>query len=614
MGLLLLLVVGVALAAGAAAATAALRHEHLVDDVVTFGLVLSAAVVLTAGVPGALGALDRPVVAGVALATGAAATLVWWTPLRRRIRADAEVASAVVRAVRADLWVALLSIGALVSLAWQAFVGAVLPVYAYDGLTYHLTTVATWVQSGDLEPTRLSLCCSRFPLNGELLSAWPTVMTGDDRAVGLVQVGFVLLGAAAVAGIARTARLPAHAAVAAGALFVLTPVVLAQAPTPYLDVVIAALALAGLHAALRFVRTGRIAHAVGAGLAAGLVSGTKGTGLLWAVAIGLITVAGVVVAVRRDGPPARRRGAAALLTAGVLVVLLGSFWYVRNWVDTDNPFYPWKIEVAGQVLFDGPISLDTATDPSTPIDAPWPEVVARSWGSDLAFWNNGIVSYDERLGGLGPLWAYLGAPLGVVVAVVLLRRRELAGVAFVAVGVVFLLQPYRWWARFTLPLAALGAVAVVAVACWLGSRRAGRALRGAALVLAAIGAGTVVRGVDPAAHGTQLSITDVLDLAASPASERTLGRVFLDEYEFVDRMPDDAEVVADLRASAFRFVYPLFGDDLGNRVRPWETGSRLRGAWVVTEEGRPADDRVRAAGEHELVSERRGLRAWRPLA
>ena len=48
--------------------------------------------------------------------------------------------------------------------------------------------------------------------------------------------------------------------------------------------------------------------------------------------------------------------------------------------------------------------------------------------------------------------------------VILVRRRDVALLPVGAVMLVFVLQPYAWWARFTLPLAALGAVAIALAA------------------------------------------------------------------------------------------------------------------------------------------------------
>ena len=195
-------------------------------------------------------------------------------------------------------------------------------------------------------------------------------------------------------------------------------------------------------------------------------------------------------------------------------------------------------------------------------------------------------------------------------AIWLWRRRSLAGLFLVATGAVFLVQPYRWWSRFTIPLAAAGALAIVAAAGWVPPRWS-RALRGAAVVLAAAGVLLASREIDPAGRGHVLSARDVVGLVGEPASERTVGRLFHDEYAFVDEMPEDADVDVDLPAQAVRFVYPLFGSELERDVRP-VAGSPRDGAWVVTGARRPIDRALADDPRFTLAFERRGLRAWRP--
>jgi len=77
---------------------------------------------------------------------------------------------------------------------------------------------------------------------------WPALFLGSDALVDCVQIGFAVLGALATAGRARSAGLGTGASAAADALFAVTPAVLTQAPTNFADVVVAACALAALHA------------------------------------------------------------------------------------------------------------------------------------------------------------------------------------------------------------------------------------------------------------------------------------------------------------------------------------------------------------------------------
>jgi len=589
------------LAVAAGATTALLEPASMLEAAITFGVVACAGVVVLLLGAGATGELTRaPVfvlttlwaVVAVAIAARRKSRL----PRPPRLRAAQ---------VRRHPWTAALVGLAAVALAWQLLVALILPPFAYDAITYHLTIVATWLQQGDLDPTPLSLCCAYYPANAELLFAWPMLFEGSDALVDTVQVGFAAIGALAVAGLARSAGLPRAAATAAGALFTVTPVVLTQAPTNFADVLTTALVLAALHELVRFAATRDPHRMVVAGLATGVVLGTKGTGILWAAAL---LVAAMLLLLRRPRLASLGIGVAFV----VLCLTLGSFWYVRNVVDTGNPVYPFAVTVAGTHVFDGPFTVDEVlTRPST-VERARPVEIMRSWARDLTFWRQGSYDYQQRAGGLGPLWPWLALPLLIPVALALVRRRSPVLLAFALAAVVFLAQPYRWWSRFTLVLAALGAIAIACSAVWAPRPWLRRSLRVAALALALAGVVLSSFEVDPAGLGRPLRATRLPGLIGSPAQERSLGRLFFPEYRFLERIGDHDTVVVDLHAAPVRFVYPLFGSEHTRTVLPADSEPLPTGAWVVTAAGRPLD--VRLAGDRRFrrAFAARGIRVWEP--
>ncbi len=318
-------------------------------------------------------------------------------------------------------WAAGLVLLAGLALGWQLVVALVLPPYAYDALTYHLTTVATWVQHGDVAPSPLSLCCAYYPATPELLIAFPVPLQGSDVLVNTVQVPFVLLGAVATAGLARTAGSRRSAAAAAGALFAVTPTVLTQAPTDYVDVLQTALVLAALHSVTRFAVSGSAAgcswrawppawcsdegHRPGLGRGAGRGGGRRPR------------------ARRPAGSPAARGGRGALVRgrdrrrARRLVV-------PPQRGDDRQPAVPVRRAAAGAAR----CSPDRSTSgrPSPPPRARTHPARRRrpELGRRPDFrGGSGAYDYQQRLGGLGPLWPWLGLPLLLLGAAVLVRRR-----------------------------------------------------------------------------------------------------------------------------------------------------------------------------------------------
>lgn len=149
-------------------------------------------------------------------------------------------------AARAHPLAAALAALAAAALGWRVVLAIVLPPYAFDALSYHLPTVAHWISRGRIEESPLNDCCAGYPAGGEAVFTWPAILLDGDSAVDAVQIGFAVLAALAVAGLARVACLRRSSAVTAAALFALTPIVLAQANTNYVDVISAATFLVAL--------------------------------------------------------------------------------------------------------------------------------------------------------------------------------------------------------------------------------------------------------------------------------------------------------------------------------------------------------------------------------
>jgi hypothetical protein len=607
LGLPLLVLACAVVAIAAGVTIALLRPESLLDAAISLGVVATAGIVAAMHLSGSLSILTPAALLGAVALWGlvAAALFAWRRPSLSWLEVPRP-------ALRRHPWASALVALAVLGLAWQLLVALVLPPFAFDALGYHLTLATTWVQTQSLDPTAPSLCCAYYPGNPELLFVWPIAFTGSDSLVDTVQFGFVALGALATAGIVRTAGLSRASAAAAAGIFAATPIVLVQAPTNYVDVIVAALVLAGLYGLTRFAVTGAWQRLVVAGLAAGLLLGTKGTGIVWAVALGLGAVVLVIIRIRRSRLPARA-GLAALAGFLVACLALGGYWYARNWIETGNPGYPFEIEVAGVEVFDGPKRIDDVlTRPELAPDAPWPIPIVRSWAADLLFWRQGSYEYEQRPGGLGPLWPWLALPLLVPVTVALVRRRSPVLLVVGLVALVFLVQPYAWWARFTIPLIAIGALAIVAAAAWAPRMWMRRAVQTVALLLAAGGVALSSYEVDPASLAEPLPAGDLVGLIGEPAEERTIEQLFFPEYRFLEDIPEDATVVVDLGAPQMRWVYPLFGPEHTRDVEPASPAGTPADAWVVTTLGRELDRTLAADGRFTLDFEERELRVWRP--
>lgn len=475
----------------------------------------------------------------------------------------------------------LVGVVAVVALyAWQVTLAIALPIVDYDGLALHATAVAHWVTSGGFEPSGLSVTVDSAPLGPAAISAWAATFTGSLRAMFVTQLAFAVLGAAAVADLARRFGARTADAVLAAALFAAVPVVALQATSAYADLGASSSLLAAWTFALAAHR--RAAEAVEiadwrrrqlhrerwrdlvlAGTALGLAVGARPANLAAVALTAVVVVAGCVVVARRDreGRPVAHlgRSAAALAVLLVPVLLVGGYWYGRNWVEHGNPVHPFTVgPFEGQGTVEELILAPNRPEALDEVGGRFAQVAA-SWAADLS---PGTYAIDQRLGGLGPAFLLAMVPGLVLFAS---RARWSAGVAVVAGAVaVVAVLPAPWWSRATLFLPGVAAAALAAV---LPAER-GAARHG---VLAGV-VGLALWGVWSTAATstyTDAGTHQRLRLGEAFALVREDDRVHqvlpYDGYEVLDGYPDGTVVgVIDGQIPAQRA--PLYGRDLQRQL------------------------------------------------
>lgn len=170
-----------------------------------------------------------------------------------------------------------------------------LPVIAYDALAYRLPVIANWLDAGRIswvtsdDPVR-----NGYPLGQEAVSAVVAAATGSLRLAGATSFFFVAAGALAICLLGEECGVRRSLARATGALFLLVPMVILNAPSGYVDAAfagatVALFCLGGLLGEVAPVDSWLI---VGAGMAAAHVLALKGNG------IAIVSLVGVGVAAR----------------------------------------------------------------------------------------------------------------------------------------------------------------------------------------------------------------------------------------------------------------------------------------------------------------------------
>lgn len=439
---------------------------------------------------------------------------------------------------------ALLPLGAgAVALGLAVLSAFLLPVWQWDALGYHLPWVNFVLQAHGLSgvPPGL-LYLSRYPHGAELLFAGLRLLLPDDGLVDLGQIFFGLLGALAIAGLARRAGAQTADACVAGALWLTVPAVFLQLPTDYVDVAVAAYFLLAAFWAAGPVCTRRLLLA---GLALGLLIGAKPSAPLCAALL-----CGLVL---------WRAAAAGLGLRAVLALCIGlapgAESYALNLLQHGNPVWPVGVHLGPLVLPGQHFVTELLTSaPAAPrLAGPLPLRVLRSWAALVP----PVPAFDMRVGGFGPLFLLAALPAALWV---LARKARGLLVPFCAA----LAAPDPAVARYTLAFPGV-CLALFAVLPGGLSPRARAALNAGAAALALAGLATALPGLTGEAPL-------VRTWKESPSARaRALGPEG-PQARWIDLRDSLAEGESAAFDRSFELSYLLWRPDLKNRVVHLESG------------------------------------------
>jgi hypothetical protein len=381
--------------------------------------------------------------------------------------------------------------------------GLVAPPLGWDALSYHLVKGGQWVQAGGftaLAGPDANHDYNFFPPYGDILWAWAMLPVRGDALIAIAGLAVWLSAIVAAYGCARALGANERNAFAASLAIGFTPAATSLVTSAFVDNAVLATFLMGALFTIRAIGSGRIADGVLAGLALGLLAGTKATGAVllatWVIFVGAIAIR-------------NRKGAAGLLTAIPLALILAAPPYVRSWVETGNPVFPFPVSVAGHLIFPGnllPIGAARSAVEIDPLRLLWDLTTPFAGEESFA----GIPVRFDHLG-LGPGLLVI-VPLGIAGAVRTARRGRGTLVALLLIlaaalvvtqlgaGTRYLwVQPYvKSVQRYLLPTMATFAVLGATVEWpWAAMALCGAAVCGGVL--------SMPRGVGPVAREAMLA-------------------------------------------------------------------------------------------------------------
>jgi hypothetical protein len=340
------------------------------------------------------------------------------------------VCRAVLACCRVDRPPLLLALYLAITLG-LAFLVALTPPVDWDGLFYHLTGPRLYIEQHRIVPG-IDIPHLNFPSLMEMLYLYGMLLKGDVTAK-LVHFWYALLLTGLVYRLARR-HLSPKAAWPSVAIFASMPMIPVLASWAYNDIALAFYQLAAVYTLCNWFDDRRRQWLLLSAVLCGLAMGLKYTSFVCPLTL-------VVLIIWRQGVRERARPSdvlRALLAFGVVALLVASPWYVKNFLFTGNPVYPFAYSVFGGRFWDE-FRATWYARAGTGIGLDPVKLVALPWTLTL-----GIRDMNYYDGRMGPLFVGL---LPLILLYFLLRSRGNTAARPRAVGYLlfFALAQYLVW-------------------------------------------------------------------------------------------------------------------------------------------------------------------------
>jgi len=517
------------------------------------------------------------------------------------------------RKTRIPFWVVLLGLLTLIILLRNIFWGWFLPPFLRDDIAYHLTIMGNIIQSGALHffPSP-SEWIRDYPVNSELFQAWNFFFLGMDKLVDLAFLPTILTGGLAMYGICRKFGFSRRASAVGWAVFAFTPLVFLEQLGSYNDAWMASLFLCGVYFVLSH-RSDRGPDGVRwtvilAGLCSGVILGTKFSGALEVIAIGVLLALQILHPFFSSGQ-ADKTGSGVKISEVlapisifiVLTAFFGAYPMIRNTIAEGNPLAPVEVRIGEWIQWPGRSASEFPSIGSEEVL----QNARNGWDRVYTIWFERYrLVYDWNNSGTGPIWLFLGIPGAILWIWESFRKRNAQAIAISLLSLMILIfTPAQWRPRYVLSLLLMGglggALLFEALRNWPRRILAGGLVAAAAFIVFAS-----LRPAPLEADKAMALVVQRTDLQRNAAFAHPTNEF----YEWVESRTSASPAV--IVYGRWVDTYPLFGSDLRNTVfslpaytaEQWRTQLAERGAdLVVVAAGSSEEGWTRDSGDYEEV-------------
>lgn len=218
----------------------------------------------------------------------------------------------------------------------------------YDSLAYHLPFMAEWLQTASIKSVYYSAFASPigyYPSNHELLDLWLALPFKNDFLINLINFPIIIILIISLWEIFKTLKIDKTIRIFSIASLVYIPIFLRQIGLPLVDIFFCTtFSIAIYYLIKNYQEKENTSNLIIFGLAIGLFIGTKYLGIVYS-AIPLIIFFLINIL--------EKKLIKKLLITSVCILLTGSFFYIRNFIDSGNPLFPTEIILFGKQIFQG---------------------------------------------------------------------------------------------------------------------------------------------------------------------------------------------------------------------------------------------------------------------
>ena len=249
----------------------------------------------------------------------------------------------------------------------KLFVNLINPPLSPDSLQVHLTFPATWIINGNLDSpinvfgslpilnpgTLETSSSSYYPINAQLFFTWLMLPLRNAFLADAGEAPFYIIGMVAVYSILRKYDVNKIMVLLSGFLWVLIPNIFKQLKTgSQIDVICAVLLLLVFDALLSLKRDFSFKNAVLFGISTGLFVGTKIINLVWLAAF-MPLISYILYRKAKETKFGLNKILGLLGAIFAMIILFGSFTYIKNYFFTGNPLFPVELKIFGKTIFRG---------------------------------------------------------------------------------------------------------------------------------------------------------------------------------------------------------------------------------------------------------------------